>query len=624
MISILILIASFQTQNLAKNPSFDGIGPWQALGPVYAFDGSVAHSGRGSLHYKNSAASLYLLATQDIPTQRDTAYQFSVYIKAKDIAGPDDGGATIALQWHDKDGKFLGGSYPKGLCGTADWTLVSGFSSVCPPNATTARLICYARKGCTGEAWFDDVTVIPVQKTDWSVTLLKPWFRNRLDGEKSLLFAARLPKDGLEQGATVTATLEGQGKLFTKTFTVPVNLWNLQLPVEELPEGKYQFKAVWKSPEGKVRGKFEDTLTAGGPVSKISRFNGHVLVVRGEPFFPLGVYDSMGWKEGETQKRLQEMADAGFNCVIPYGFLTGSVADLKKYLSAADSVGLKVIPSLKDLYPWEKYCPKKFDQWTDRTEILKGVVEAIKSNPAVLAWYMSDEAGPDRVGELQKNYDLITSIDPDHPCFAITNQPVSAYEYVKAADVIGVDPYPVPTNPITLVSDWIAGATLTGKPIWSAVQIHNKGDYQPGSNMRGPTEQEMRAMAFLSVASGSNGLMMYSYYNLKAKPDFMRNWGSVTQLCSDLKHVIPLVLGGKSVELKVADLASRAWEWNNSYYVLVVNPSDKEVKTSFTVPEAYKIGQPVLPAGKQFAAGKVDLTLAPLEVRLYGFVHGTN
>lgn len=83
---------------------------------------------------------------------------------------PVGGGATIAREGYAPH--YLGGNYPEGVVGTADWTHVIGTYTV-PRTASVQRLALYLRRGATGKAWFDDETVEQVNP-DWNVYLISP------------------------------------------------------------------------------------------------------------------------------------------------------------------------------------------------------------------------------------------------------------------------------------------------------------------------------------------------------------------------------------------------------------------------------------------------------------------
>ena len=77
------------------------------------------------------------------------------------------------------------------------------------------------------------------------------------------------------------------------------------------------------------------------------------------------------------------------------------------------------------------------------------------------------------------------------------------------ADIVSVDCYPVPTQPVTTVSDRLddlAGAVDSQKPIQVVLQTY------AGSKSRMPTPEEVRCMTWLSINHGARSQAYYSYY----------------------------------------------------------------------------------------------------------------
>ncbi len=120
----------------------------------------MSKTGKTSLKYVNADSHRYVLWTQTVPVQPRWKVRFGVWIKAQDIQG-EESGATICLEWQDKDGKWLGGAYPAGVRGTNDWTRIETITRL-PEDAAFCMVACYVRQGMTGTAWFDDVEVVRI------------------------------------------------------------------------------------------------------------------------------------------------------------------------------------------------------------------------------------------------------------------------------------------------------------------------------------------------------------------------------------------------------------------------------------------------------------------------------
>jgi len=92
---------------------------------------------------------------QKVAVQSGSSYVMGGWIKAQDIAG--DGGARISVQWLNASGKALMPTeaipYTKG---TGDWTYYE--YNVTAPAGAAACYLWLELAGCSGTAWFDDIT----------------------------------------------------------------------------------------------------------------------------------------------------------------------------------------------------------------------------------------------------------------------------------------------------------------------------------------------------------------------------------------------------------------------------------------------------------------------------------
>ena len=153
--------------NLVTNPSFEKKAEgsplpesWSGDPEVYSIDTKTSRTGKASLKFVNADPNRYRIATKRIPLQPGWKCRFSAWVKTDEITGQDSG-ATVCLEWHGKDGKWMGGSYPRGIKGTRDWTRIEGVARV-PNDAGSVILVCYVLDGMTGTAWFDDAEVVRI------------------------------------------------------------------------------------------------------------------------------------------------------------------------------------------------------------------------------------------------------------------------------------------------------------------------------------------------------------------------------------------------------------------------------------------------------------------------------
>jgi hypothetical protein len=565
-------------QNLAPNPGFelDADGNqapdgWRLPQGQCAWDAAERADGQHSLRFTNTDPGVYRLATAPVALIPGLRYRFSVAVKGQDIRSedPSDRGATLCIEWQDAQDKWLGGAYPRGLVGTFAWTRAGGETSVVPPNAARAHVALYMREKTVGTAWFDDVQVEALRGPLLCVTLLEPAYQATLepptDQQKVVLEVRLNPREHpiAASGLRLRLALRDPGGEPVACYPlrrVPCTEEPLLVSaaVPELPFGTYQFAVELLGRGGDPLAQDTARFHVVPPVQRKVRVDARGrLLVEGQPFFPLGLY--LGPTEDE---HLARIAQGGFNTLLCYGY--GPATDPRAYLDRAAKHGLKVIYSIKDFYEGSEWYPKREGK-TDE-DLIRDYVTQLRDHPALLAWYTNDELGPEWMPKLRAAYDLVRTLDPDHPTFQVLCQPDENHLYYGVTDILGVDPYPIPRRPVTMVGEWMdtaRAAMRDRKPAWCVPQIFQWGVYHHDAAEREPTADEKRAMIYLALIHRAQGLVCYSYHDLfkdvpagKQVPQevFERRWTEVTDALRDIREILPFLLDGEET---AADLTSR-------------------------------------------------------------------
>jgi hypothetical protein len=297
--------------------------------------------------------------------------------------------------------------------------------------------------------------------------------------------------------------------------------------------------------------------------------------VDGKPFLPVGLYMA-----GVQREDIARISGSPFNCVMPYGSTGLKFRDTTKQgieatrevLDACNSAGVKVIFSIKDLYEnatWGGgvvHNPKNWNGITGEKEIVTAVVEAFRESPALLAWYIADEKGPDMAPRLIERRRLMHQLDPWHPTWAVYYKDLFAMG--GTADVLGIDPYPIDridsNNMVSLegvatTAKKVLGGDGGGLPLWAVPQAFLTALYREENgrrldraedrekilaNHRAPSEEEMRSMSLLMAIQGARGFVFYSYYDLlkpAVLPDFDRRWAELCRVASLLRELQPFL-----------------------------------------------------------------------------------
>jgi hypothetical protein len=589
-------------KNLAPNPGFeldaDGDGVpdgWNLPPGQCAWDAAEKRSGERSLRFTNTDKNVYRLVTAPVGLIPGVRYRISAWVKGKDIrdGDADDQGAGLCVEWSDKDGKWLGGYYPSCKSGTFDWSRLEGETGAVPAEAASAHVVLYLRQHNTGTAWFDDVEVRAIRGAVLAARLVSPAYRATLEAPtrgKGIAAEARvnrrehdLPSGGLKVQAAV---VDAAGRtLATSALPLPEteDSARIECRLPDLQAGDYRAMVRLLDAGGRQLAEEKAPLHVAEPAKrKVTLDERGRLVVEGKPFFPLGLY--LGPTEDE---HLARIAKAGFNTILCYEY--GAGKDPRAYLDRAHKHGLKVIYSIKDFYEGSQWYPKQ-EGMSDLDRVRKYVTE-LRDHPALLAWYTNDELGPIWMPKLRAAYDLVCQLDPDHPALQVLCVPSQNHLYYEVTDILGVDPYPIPRHPVTMVGEWMEAAraaTCSAKPVWCVPQIFQWGNYSKDAKDREPTFEEKRAMVFLGLVHGAQGLIAYSYYDLFKGVDsaaFERRWKEVGAIAADVQRLMPALLEGKEVASdRKGVVRYLALDHGGKTHILVVNTSSSPQDAAVALP----------------------------------------
>ncbi len=360
-------------------------------------------------------------------------------------------------------------------------------------------------------------------------------------------------------------------------------------------------------------------------------------IVDGKPFFPLG------WYGAPDEEHLAEIADSPFNCLLAYGTNLKPRNWMTRYLDEVHNKGLKLIYCMNDVYPTATYLDGKgWEGITGNDRIADAVIRAYKDHPAILAWYLNDELPGTLVPQLENYYDVFRKTDPNHPCYVVLCNMAELKRFRRTTDIFGVDPYPIPHNPVTMVAQWAdaAHAAVKGrKPIWLVPQAFAWYQYRPEGSDRGrkptaeelktgraPTCEESRCMTYLALAHGAKGLIYYCYYDLRVLPQYaeMRAW--MKKIGGEVKELFPVLLSPEDlgpVDPSPPDPAihTKLKRSSGRLYLIAVNAADEPRRATFDLKQPLPPRAGAMFEGRTVPTDGTRLTaeFKPLEARVFEF-----
>ena len=628
-ISLLAILSPWAYAELdiqIPNPSFEELDQnqklagWSLYGEVYSQDDSVAHSGTHSLRWKNEDPNRYVLSRTILKgLSAGESAKVSCWIKTENVSGTN---SSVCVEYWDKEDQFISGVYLKGPRGTTDWKQISGTLEV-PERTAYASLCCYAASGAVGTIWFDDLELVPVRLSGIQA-MTTDRYRNQTEGgnvgvyvgyKKAIQDAKIAVYDANSKLVVEQPVFENRPEDRTLAF---------QLDSTPLPNGKYTLKAFITQKDTNIQD--EECLTL-EKVERLSFGKSYIdqrqrLIADGKAMFPIGLYT-----HNLTDEDIERFAQSPFNCVISYQRLSKETLD-KMYKKGIFAI-----------YPvtFSQENPEESDKAAAET------IAKMKDHPAILAWYIYDEAPVSQKEELIRHYNTVKNADPTRAAIAVTDKPEEIRALIPTFDMIGTDPYPI-TRPWNLkldasqAYDW---TKQTHEAVWGkrllvqVPQLFNWGIYNklniPPETFRRPTFDEMRAMTWMCIAGGGNGIVGYSYYDIFRFPENPKrteeqkktaaqtHWSELVKIMEELKSRVPILLSTEDDYLVFQSenkkIAARCYGYSGSAWILLVNTTS-ETQTAEFSPVA-KVSSPLqILNPDELKEGKFSVEGAKLRVEL--------
>jgi len=309
----------------------------------------------------------------------------------------------------------------------------------------------------------------------------------------------------------------------------------------------------------------------------LNMFPASTVIAGGKPFLPV-------WIWGLTIEDAAKLKKHGLNCV-----LCGSTN-----LAAAQDAGLKVLYTVPSAW-------RIRERDLTQQKLLGLVREDVakhRRHPAIIGWFTCDEPRPEKglTHELLlAMYNAVHVEDPDRPVYincAIGNAAGAKSAeylhtklggYVPAADLIGTDPYPVPTARLDAVARQvdIVRAQAPGKPISMVLQFFSGGRF-----LREPTPRELTCMWYLCLVHGARSIGLYS-----RRPTSAPLWEQMKVLASETRRLAPDLTNveDSGFARQIPDgyasgIHCLARRCRDQLYLIAVNAEHTEISARFTIP----------------------------------------
>jgi hypothetical protein len=359
------------------------------------------------------------------------------------------------------------------------------------------------------------------------------------------------------------------------------------------------------------------SLSCPGDVPVVANTNPRVevradgtMMVNGKSFFPFGFYHvSLGSAAGKEINTLRTIAAVGFNTF--HTSVENSLADYEEILDEAEKLGVYIL----------SFNHSKFDT-------LK-IVNNFKNKAAILGWSIADDVDsgeftPEQVLHLHCE---VKTADPNHITYISGYHDKQISKFIKTADAIGVQAYPIghqPKRPLSWVNHMISLVyRLVPKNRLIIANPQSFRWYHEKAIL--PTFEEIRNMTYQALLAGAKGIIYYTYqdeaWNLMEHPEL---WKQIQSLVPEINEIKSLILDGNLTNLSTdsENLFAGIWVERKEAIVAVLNTSyDNHFEVSIPLPlQSVGEARPIFNGhayGMVIKEGKLSGSIAPLDVHIY-------
>lgn len=589
--------------NMLLNDGFEsGTSSWKFVSaPCYRVLDGQGYGGTKGLVWENDDPVRMPCPQQKIKYRPGHVYSFSALVKIDSLTKGVK--PQVTLDWRNKAGKWSGAFYAAPVDDNGilrdGWVRYEGRTPPMPSSAANGAFVLYLPKGAVGRVRFDDAKAVECESrvVDYLVSSV---FRDEaVDGD--IRFEAALSLDVSERplsGYVVELSyrdVDGRNAAARPTLlTEDLAVFDLKVPdfgMGAQDVAVFAREAVGGKTIGKASRRF--TRLAASVVRRVAYDSQHRMLLDGKPFFPLGMFTRY-----MSSEDFEIYGKGPFNFAVQYDLPT--ISDLDAY----GKIGVVVGADVQSLvYGYNIRGKSKFKTLEQSKEAFRAKMAEIGGHPALAMWYLNDEAPVAVARNIADVNDFLHDIDPEHATLTCLCHPNTAKDFLPSYDILSIDSYPIgyrrSTGPMTqFKSVWTRQrmadeAIRSMRPHWLIPQafswrwVHSDETVKtfgiPEGDMRFPSLREMLNMNWQGIAAGANGILMYSFREMRKYlkgDEFAKRWNDVCVVANELKKFESVILADPLTtgEMPTENIGARSWRKGGFDWHLVVSLVDAPVK----------------------------------------------
>jgi hypothetical protein len=553
--------------NLVTNGVFEASREGTLTGWGVRLDGDLwavvpeGREGRSALRLNGSRPSPQVPSVEQAVSLEPGLYTIEGWVKTQDVGGSEArSGVRLCLDARPQGNWW---QCTPVVHGTKDWTQVR-LPNIPVKDKGTYKVWLGVYGTAAGTAWFDNVSLTGARKPPLDVYLLYPNFRGMLFDDRSQ--SVRVAVTPGAPGRVRLALLEESSGQSRASREYPGGgAFTAELDGAALPAGRYLLRTELLDAGGTATARGPDYRIVKAPARARERMNAwyderNVTHLNGKPAFVLGLYTTSGYSmdrnaygKGDTGWGNDRIAQAPINMLINYHLGRAPIPALRVYLDDLYAHGIRYLQTVNFYhrgdgqyreidYPAAKQGEDELNRW---------VADTLARHPGLAGFYTVDERAADMVPIVHRQYRALAAAAPGTVAYGVFGDgwESQAPLWRDSIDVMGLDPYPIvkPSgqNHLAMVGEWTRlgqDAVKSSRPLWMVIQ------YFPLTAAGGwPTEAELRAMSWMAIIEGAQGLFYWSFGEkglawVKDPRDKEARWAELVRVTREIHALEPVLL----------------------------------------------------------------------------------
>ena len=528
--------------------------------------------------------------------------------------------------------------------GTTEWTQLRQ-PSIAVRERGSYRVTVGAYGAPDGTAWFDDVSVTEVRKPPLDVHMLLPNFRGMLFDDRPQTVRVALAAAPRSRVRLRLVDETGGGTARERELTLATSSVTAELDVGGLNGGPWLLRAELLDADGTSTYRYPDHRIVRVPARvrdelRVWYDERNVTYLGGKPRFVLGLYTTSGYStnratyaQGHNGWGIARMAEAPMNMLINYHLGRAPMPALMTYMDELHERGIHYLQTVNFYhrddaqyrhieYPAAREGEVALNRW---------VAHTLAGHRGLAGFYTADERPASVVPKVFAQQKVLAAAAPGTVTYAVLGDGFErqAPLWRDAADVLGLDPYPVvkPSgqNDLAMVGEWTRigqEAVKASRPLWMVIQ------YFPLTTAGGwPSYGDLKTMSWMAIIEGARGLLYWSYGDkglgwVKDPKVREERWAELVKITKEIRALEPVLLAPDADVARPSSPAVRALGKrmpDGARYLFAYNTTGAPVTVtwSLTAPATGVVDLDTQAPAPNAAQDRVAATLRPYEVRRY-------